>query len=54
MSDGASRGEELGSVGEIDDRYGATDLTLEMAQLFTPLPRVVEDSGTASVKTEME
>ena len=53
MSDGAARGEELGSVGEIDDHYGATtDLTLDMAQLFKPLPRVVEDSRTASVKTD--
>jgi hypothetical protein len=54
MNDGASRGEELGSVGEIDDYYGATNLTLEMAQLFKPLPRVVEDAGTASVKTELD
>ncbi|KAH7328172.1 fungal-specific transcription factor domain-containing protein [Stachybotrys elegans] len=53
MSDGAARGEELGSVGEIDDDYGAVDLTLEMAQLFKPVPRVVEDAGTVSVKTEM-
>ncbi|KAI9171198.1 Nicotinate catabolism cluster-specific transcription factor [Paramyrothecium foliicola] len=53
MSDGAKRGEELGSVGEIDDYYGATNLTLEMSQLFKPLPRVVEDAGTASVKTEL-
>lgn len=53
MSDGASRGEELGSVGDIDDRYGAMDLTLEMAKLFTPLPQVVGDAGTASVKTEI-
>lgn len=54
MSDGASRGEELGSVGEIDDQYGAVDLTLEMAKLFKPLPQVVEDAGTASVKTELD
>jgi hypothetical protein len=54
MSDGASRGEELGSVGAIDDQYGAADLTLEMAQLFKPLPDVVEDAGTASVKTEVD
>jgi hypothetical protein len=54
MSDGASRGEELGSVGEIDDQYGAMDLTLEMAKLFKPLPQVVEDAGTASVKTEID
>lgn len=53
MSDGASRGEELGSVGEIDDQYGTLDLTLEMAQLFKPLPQVVDDAGTASVKTEI-
>lgn len=54
MSDGVSRGEELGSVGEIDDQYGAMDLTLEMAKLFTPLPmEVVGDAGTASVKTEI-
>lgn len=52
INDGAARGEELGSVGEIDDGYGTTDLTLDMAQLFKPLPRVVEDVGTASVKTE--
>jgi hypothetical protein len=54
MTDGASRGEELGSIGEIDENYGTTDLTLDMAKLFTPLPRVVEDAGTASVKTELD
>jgi len=51
MSDGASRGEELGSIGEIDDHFGAMDLTLEMAKMFTPLPQVVvDDAGTGSVK----
>lgn len=54
MNDGASRGEELGSIGEIDEHYGTTDLTLDMAKLFTPLPQVVEDAGTASVKTELD
>ncbi|KAF7559663.1 hypothetical protein G7046_g4497 [Stylonectria norvegica] len=54
MSDGASRGEELGSVGQIDDQYGAMDLTLDMAKLFTPLPEVVEDAGTPSVKTDID
>ncbi|KAK0629784.1 fungal-specific transcription factor domain-containing protein [Bombardia bombarda] len=39
MSDGASRGEELGSVGAIDEDYGVTDLTTDMTQLFRPLPR---------------
>lgn len=53
MNDGAARGEELGSVGDMDSAYGTTDLTLEMAQLFKPLPHVVEDAGTVSVKTEM-
>lgn len=52
MSDGASRGEELGSIGEIDEHFGAMDLTLEMAKMFTPLPQVVvDDAGTGSVKT---
>ncbi|KAH7149995.1 fungal-specific transcription factor domain-containing protein [Dactylonectria estremocensis] len=51
MSDGASRGEELGSIGEIDDHFGAMDLTLEMTKMFTPLPQVVvDDAGTGSVK----
>ncbi|KAI5463308.1 fungal-specific transcription factor domain-containing protein [Mariannaea sp. PMI_226] len=54
MSDGASRGEELGSIGGIDDQYGAMDLTLDMAKLFMPLPNVVGDAGTASVKTEIK
>ncbi|KAK5653849.1 hypothetical protein OQA88_7773 [Cercophora sp. LCS_1] len=45
LSDGASRGEELGSVGDIDAAYGATDLTLDMAQLFRPLPGLSKSSG---------
>jgi hypothetical protein len=53
MSDGASRGEELGSVGDIDEDYGVVDLTLNMADLFTPLPKVVEDPGITSVKTDI-
>lgn len=52
VSDGASRGEELGSVGEIDDQYGVTDLTLEMAKLFKPLPQSVGDAAMVTVKTE--
>ena len=36
MSDGATRGEELGSVGDIDAAYGASDLTLDITQLFRP------------------
>ena len=53
LTDGASRGEELGSIGDIDENYGTMDLTLDMAKLFRPLPRVVGDAETASVKTEL-
>lgn len=31
------RGEESGSVGDIDEHYGVANLTLDMKQLFTPL-----------------
>ncbi|KAL6860134.1 hypothetical protein ACO1O0_004160 [Amphichorda felina] len=53
LRDGASRGEELGSIGEIDEDYGTVDLTLDMAKLFRPLPQVVGDAETAFVKTEL-
>jgi len=43
MSDGASRGEELGSVGDIHQQFGAADLTLDMAKLFSPLPATSDD-----------
>lgn len=49
-TDGASRGEVMGSVGEIDQDYGLTDLTLEFNKVFRPLPRAVE--STASIKLE--
>ncbi|KAI2624371.1 fungal-specific transcription factor domain-containing protein [Hypoxylon sp. NC1633] len=52
MPDGASRGEELGSVNHIDNDYGVTNLTLDMAQLFKPLPSVMESPGMPMVKTE--
>ena len=45
-------GEELGSVGDIDNDYGVGDLTLNMANLFTPLPQVVGSPIVPSVKTE--
>lgn len=54
MNDGTSRGEELGSIGEIDEHYGTTDLTLDMAKLFTPLPQAVDGIGLASVKAELD
>jgi len=41
MKDGASRGEELGSIGDVDGDYGVKDLTLDMTQLFRPLSRAV-------------
>lgn len=53
MTDAAQRGEELGSVGEIDRAFGTGDLTLDMAQLFKPMHKVVESPGRVAVKTEM-
>ena len=53
VNDGASRGEELGSVGDIDRDYGVRDVDLDMAHLFIPVPKVVESRTIASVKAEM-
>ncbi|KAI1634955.1 fungal-specific transcription factor domain-containing protein [Biscogniauxia mediterranea] len=53
QSDGASRGEELGSVGEIDNDFGVANLTLDITRLFKPLPLVVESSAISTVKTEI-
>ncbi|KAI1807147.1 fungal-specific transcription factor domain-containing protein [Daldinia bambusicola] len=53
MTDGASRGEELGSVSDIDNDFAVTDLTLDMTHLFKPLPSVVESPGMPAVKTEV-
>lgn len=50
VSDSAKRGEELGSVSDIDKDYGVTDLTLDMAQLFKPINNQV-DSPVAGVHT---
>jgi hypothetical protein len=50
VSDSAKRGEELGSVCDIDKDYGVTDLTLDMAQLFKPINKQV-DSPVAGVHT---
>ena len=38
-SDNASRGEEIGSIGDVDESYGVADLTLDMRLLFTPIPQ---------------
>ncbi|KAK1755768.1 fungal-specific transcription factor domain-containing protein [Echria macrotheca] len=50
-SDGAARGEEPGSVGEIDASYAdfKTDLTLDITQLFRPLSDLVKAPGIAAV-----
>ncbi|KAI0011277.1 fungal-specific transcription factor domain-containing protein [Xylariaceae sp. FL0662B] len=52
VSDGVSRGEELGSVGDIDNEFGVANLTLDMAQVFKPLPSVVESPDMPTVKAE--
>jgi hypothetical protein len=50
LTDGASRGEELGSVGDIDAAYGAKDVTLDMTQLFRPISTVRKSPGFASAQ----
>ena len=37
VPDSAKRGEGLGSVNDIDQNYGVSDLTLDMAHLFKPI-----------------
>lgn len=49
-SDTAKRGEEPGSVSDIDNEYGVRDLTLDMAQLFKPINKH-SDSPVAGVHT---
>jgi hypothetical protein len=50
VSDSAKRGEEPGSVSDIDNEYGNRELTLDMAQLFKPINRQI-DSPIAGVHT---
>ncbi|KAI0478815.1 hypothetical protein GGR56DRAFT_672806 [Xylariaceae sp. FL0804] len=52
QSDSASRGEEFGSVGEIDSDYGATNLTVDLGRLFKPVVPLAVDPPGVSVKTE--
>jgi len=52
VSDSAKRGEELGSVSDIGSDYGATDLTLDMAQLFRPINKQI-DSPVPGVHTSI-
>lgn len=53
-SDGAYRGEEMGSVDAIDKDYGATDWTLDMAKLFRPFLDMSESPGVTSVNLKTE
>lgn len=52
-TDGASRGEEFGSVGEMNPDYAVSNLTLDMTQFFKPLPAIVESSTAPCVKTRI-
>ena len=52
-TDGASRGEEFGSVGEINPDYAVSNLTLDMTQFFKPLPAIVEPSAASCVKMDI-
>lgn len=52
VSDTSQRGEELGSVGDIDKDYGVTDLTLDMAQLFRPMNKQI-DSPIPNIQTSI-
>jgi hypothetical protein len=52
VSDSAQRGEELGSVSDIDQDYGVKDLTLDMAQLFKPINKQI-DSPIPGVHTNI-
>lgn len=49
-SDSAKRGEELGSVNDIDSDFGVRDLTLDMSQLFKSINKQV-DSPVMGVHT---
>jgi hypothetical protein len=53
-SDGAYRGEEMGSVDAIDKDYGATNWTLDMAKLFRPCVDLPESPGFTSVNMKTE
>lgn len=51
-SDNAQRGEEIGSVGDIDETYGVEDLTLDMKLLFKPINQQI-DSPVPGLQTGM-
>ncbi|EHL02746.1 putative Zinc finger protein [Glarea lozoyensis 74030] len=49
-SDSAERGEEPGSVNDVDQEFGVRDLTLDMSQLFKPINKQI-DSPVMGVHT---
>jgi hypothetical protein len=49
-SDSAKRGEEPGSVNDVDHQFGVRDLTLDMSQLFKPINKQI-DSPVMGVHT---
>lgn len=53
-TDGAARGEEMGSVGDIDNGYGLDGLTLDMAKVFRPVPHVVESAAAIRLPLGVE
>ncbi|KAI9876737.1 MAG: hypothetical protein M1830_005836 [Pleopsidium flavum] len=52
-SDNAQRGEEIGSVGDIDESYGVEDLTLDMKLLFKPIDQQI-DSPVSGLQTVID
>jgi len=50
-SEGAQRGEEPGSVSDIDDRYGSETLELDMTKLFRPLGEVYDSASQGTSGT---
>lgn len=52
VSDSSKRGEELGSVSDIDQDYGVNDLTLDMSLLFKPINKQL-DSPVPGVHTNI-
>ena len=51
VPDSVKRGEDLGSVSDIDKDYGVSNLILDMAQLFKPLKQ--DDSPVVGVHTNI-
>ncbi|KAI9710079.1 MAG: hypothetical protein M1820_002881 [Bogoriella megaspora] len=52
LNENTSRGEEVGSVGDIDDLYGIDELTFDMRKLFKPINEQL-DSPISGIQTYM-